>query len=196
MKQTLKIIALLSFLIANPCLKPLLAVEGDTSSVAVQETVIDKWKLSFTLPSNKWHLAESKEDLENKKALLRYEREALIDSNGVSVYPNIGVIFEEVPKKMNAVNYSINIRTQMGSRFGKIITATIHGDSTYPINLQNALVYVCQNKDSENIEHTVIWVHSVNKRIGTKVIMDVTSNLYGSIREEFIAFLKSLKDIE
>lgn len=168
----------------------------DTLSVTPNKIILNKWKLSFILPSDKWHLAESNENQELKRALYRFEREAIVNQNNISVYPNIGVIFEEVPKKMDAATYSINLRIRMGPNFGKIITTTIHGDSTYPMNLQNAILYVCQNKDSENIDHTIIWVHSINKRIGTQIVMDVTSDLYDSIKEEFITFLKTLTDLK
>ena len=96
-----------------------LNTSAKTDSIT-QETTINKWKFAYTLPSNKWNLVQSDEDNNLKRALFRYRREAITDSNGNKIMPNIAFVFEEVDKKIDIVNYSVAVRIRTGP-YSKIL---------------------------------------------------------------------------
>jgi hypothetical protein len=158
-----------------------------------QETTINKWKFAYTLPSNKWNLVQSDEDNNLKRALFRYRREAITDSNGNKIMPNIAFVFEEVDKKIDVVNYSVAVRIRTGAIFKNIKSMFVPGDDSNLLKIDNALGYVIEYIDTNNVSHTVDIVHALNNGIGIQVIMDTTTDLYPTVKSEFDSTLKSLK---
>jgi hypothetical protein len=167
----------------------------DTINANTQETLIEKWKIAFTLPSDKWNLAES-HDSEDSKAMYRYKREAIIDSKGNKIMPNIAFIFEKLEDNMDAVNYSIQVRMKLGPIFKNIKNMFVPGDDSKLLSYNNALGYFVEYSYPADVTHTVVVVHAVNERIGIQVIMDSTNDVYPIIKDEFESTLKSLRFID
>lgn len=149
---------------------------------------IEDWHFSFELPSEKWSLKDKQEDSENNIALYRYIREWILDSKNRKIIPNIGIVFEKVPKDMDVIVYSLNRR---GFKAEKMFT---HLQGT--ISLENAIGYIGKYTNSYNIEHTAMAVYAIHKGIGAQIIMDATTEVFPIVESEFNQTLKTLKFAE
>jgi len=152
---------------------------------------IEDWHFSFELPSEKWSLKDKQEDREKSIALYGYKREWILDSKNRKIIPNIGIVFEKVPKDMDVIVYSANLRMRIGFEVEKVFT---HLDGT--ISLENAIGYIGKYTNSYNIKHTVMVVHAIHKGIGAQIIMDATTEVFPIVENEFNQTLKTLKFAE
>jgi len=60
------------------------------------------------------------------------------------------------------------------------------------VKIRNALGYVGNYTDSRGLEHTILVVHAINKNAAYQISLDVTSEIYPEVQEEFYSILKSL----
>ena len=169
--------------------------ENTPTSTPPQETVLKKWRLAYTMPSDKWVLVDANQDSNMPQAFITYQREAILDSKGIAVIPNIAFLYEKLDQEMDVVTFSKEMRFRMGEKFGKIKRVFVRDDEPQLISLKNMIGYICEGKDSKGMDHTLIWIHSVNERVGLQVIMDVSSEVYPVVKSEFEAILRSLRDV-
>ena len=195
MRKQYLFLCLILFLISTTGLIYAAPVKDEPATATSPETAIKKWGLTYTLPSDKWTLADFEEDPNLKRAIFVFKREAIIDGQGMAVIPNIAFIFEGLDQKMDVVTFSKEMRFRMGDKFGTVKRFFVRDDEPQLISLKNAVGYICEGKDSKDMNHTIIWVHTVNKQIGLQVLMDVSAEVYPAVKGEFEATMRSLRDV-
>ena len=149
------------------------------------QEIIKEANLSLTLPNDKWKFFKSQDA--NGVQVYLYNREAIKDSSGYNVIPNISVVIENVDKKLDAVTYSIMKRSQVKFKVDKVF---IQKDGI--IDLKNAVGYRGRYTDKFG-EHTIYVIHAINRGKGIQVIFDVLTTLFDKLDPEFKVTLKSLK---
>jgi hypothetical protein len=152
---------------------------------------IGGWDFSFELPSEKWSLMDVQRNSETGTTCYLYRREGILDSKNIQVVPIIAILFEEMPKDMDAVEYSTLCRER--EQREPFIPEEVFTHEDGVIDLKNAMGYVLKYTDSTNEEHTVKLVYAVNGKTGIQVIMDVTTELFPIVEPEFNRTLKSLR---
>ena len=187
--------SLIFVLIFNTGLLYAAPLENTLTSTPPQENVLKKWRLAFAMPSDKWVLVDANQDSNMPQAFITYQREAILDSKGIAVIPNIAFLYEKLDQEMDVVTFSKEMRFRMGEKFGKIKKVFVRDDEPQLISLKHAIGYICEGKDSKGMDHTLIWIHSVNERVGLQVIMDVSTEVYPAVKGEFEAILRSLRDV-
>ncbi|MCD6379770.1 hypothetical protein J7M07_04920, partial [bacterium] len=61
-----------------------------------------KWDFAFMLPSQKWHPYKTQENLKTDSlALYLYEREGVLNKEGIEINPVISFTFEKVPRNID-----------------------------------------------------------------------------------------------
>jgi len=148
------------------------------------------WRFMFELPSDKWELHISRTYRKpNLRDTYMFKREGIPNSENILVEPVIGFIFEHVPRGQDVYEYHI-----AGNLPGiKEISIFTHEDGL--IVLQNAIGTV-RTYVREGVEHTVKQVDAVDGEIGTRVIMDVTSDLFKVVEPEFDRTLRSMQFLQ
>jgi len=154
---------------------------------------IEEYGFSFQSPSEKWSFRQHEGNETIGKEMYLYKREPIIDSKNRPVIPNIGIVFSRVPEDLDVIKYSMNLRSALQRDWGfKIEKVFSHLDGSINFNLKNALGYIGTVTYADNIEHTVVLVHAIHNGIGIQITMDVTTELYGIVEEEFKYALKTL----
>ncbi|MEZ4936890.1 MAG: hypothetical protein R2799_04785 [Crocinitomicaceae bacterium] len=153
-----------------------------------QTQKIKEAKIKFDLPNDKWSLADQK-SMEGL-SLYVFKREGLLDSDGREVISNIAVIIEHAPDTLGVVEFSLFKRMQVPIQIEKVLTSM---DEQPLLHFVNAIGYKGSYTDENELAHTVYIVHLINENKGVQIIMDITSNLFGVIEEEFLETLKSIK---
>ena len=149
---------------------------------------IEEYGFSFQLPSEKWSFRQHNKNETIGKEMYLYKREPIIDSKNRPVIPNIGIVFSRIPEDLDVLEYSMNIRDALQRDWD----FNSYRDSSIDFNLKNAVLYIGTVTYPDNIEHTVVIVHAIHNGMGIQITMDVTTELYGIVEEEFKYALKTL----
>ena len=156
-----------------------------TSIASYCQEIIKEANLSLSLPNDKWKFFKTQEG--NGVKAYFYNRESIKDETGRDVIPSIGVVVEDVDKKLDAVTFSMMKRSKAKFKVDKMF---LQKDGI--IDLKNAVGYKGRYSDKFG-EHTIYVIHAINKGKGIQVIIDVLSELFDKLDPEFKMTLKSLK---
>jgi hypothetical protein len=140
--------------------------------------------LRATVPGSHWHLQPRQE--KNGMVIYVFKRDPISDSSGRSIIPNFAVVIETIDPKMDVVEYSVNKRANNAFHVTSMFT---HEEGT--IKLMNAVGYKGIYTDA--LPHTVYVVHAINGDKGFQVILDTTTDTFGTMDAEFLAILHSLR---
>ncbi|MBD3178648.1 MAG: hypothetical protein GF417_03075 [Candidatus Latescibacteria bacterium] len=165
------------------------AEEKGGSSEADSAVVLEDWRFSFRLHSDKWKLLErGVEEAENKVGFCAYKREGIMNDRGIMIEPVISFIFENVPDSTSLMMYEVFRRPKNL----ELDRAFIHENSV--IELKRAIGWV-GSYERGGVKHIVKTVTAIDGRIGLLVIMDSTSGVFPKVEKEFDYTLKSMKFI-
>lgn len=152
---------------------------------AFGQELIKEANVSIQLPNNKWELKDKQE--RNGMFIYSFKREALKDTLGRDIIPNISVIVEDINKNLDVVTYSIMKRSQVSFQVDDMF---IHEDGI--LDFKNAIGFKGRYTDRFG-EHTVYVIHAINKKKGLQIFCDVLTGLFDQLDPEFKIALKSLK---
>lgn len=133
---------------------------------------------------------QTRPDIHEKSGAIMYHfrRQAVYDSQGRRIIPNLAVFAEQVPKGIDLVEYSVGKRTQaayteMSSMKIAWLTA---GDP-------GSLCYLARYDDPAGIAHKVYFVHSLVEGKGIQVIIDGTESVFEMLDPEYKLILGRLR---
>lgn len=158
---------------------------------------IEEYGFSFQLPSEKWSFRQHEGNETIGKEMYLYKREPIIDSKNRPVIPNIGISFTRVPEDLDVLTYFANIKIALHRdlNYNSYIDKDMFNPNNF--NLKNAVGHMGTLTYPDDIypgdiEHTVVMVHAIHNGIGIQITMDITTELYEVVEEEFKYVLKTL----
>jgi hypothetical protein len=140
--------------------------------------------LQATVPGSHWHLQPKQQ--KNGMVIYVFKRDPISDSSGRSIIPNFAVVIETIEPNTDVVTYSVNKRANNAFDVTSMFT---HEEGK--IKLINAVGYKGTYTDA--LPHTVYVIHAINRDKGFQVILDTTTDTFGTMDTEFLAILHSLR---
>ena len=156
--------------------------------VYAQEQSIANTKLIFELPNKHW-FKHSDQDA-NGKHIDFYKREAIIDSNGRQIIPNISIITEEVGDSADVILFSAQKRVSVPFEVDEVFS---HDSEKAILHYGYAVGYRGSYTDQNALLHSVYVLHLINGTTGVQIIMDITADLFDEFGEEFRTCISSIK---
>lgn len=153
---------------------------------AFSQEVIKEAKIKFDLPNDSWMFIEKQQA--NFKKLYTYKREPIKNKSGQNVTPNISFMTQKVDKDQDVIMYSASRRMVLPIEIDDVF---IYEDGL--IGFENAIGYKGRYEDKYG-EHTVYLIHLINNNRAVEVIMDVTSDVFDKVDEEFKVTMKSIAE--
>ncbi|MEF3692019.1 MAG: hypothetical protein V3574_03125 [Candidatus Moraniibacteriota bacterium] len=151
------------------------------------EEILNKWNLSFQLPSENWEFDEMDESEDNVVYFFT-NKNGYKNSDGEIIYPSIGFMFEELEEEVDAIYYSMKFE-----KYNKN-TKSYFTNEDGLIRLKNAFgIVAVQSEYNGGKEHTMKIVYAVNKKNGIFIVMDSTTDVFEKVETDFDFVLKSLK---
>jgi len=161
-----------------------LAVIITSAAAYSQKTFTIKSKnLSFELPAA-WSEGKKQEDKSRGVVVFPYNRQGIFDSKNREVVATIGIVCEEVPENLDPILYSSKYR------HFEVKETFMHESGRMQIKYGLGFIGTYSYAGDE---HTIAAVYAVNGKDGIQIILDITSELYPKVKDEFEAILRSIK---
>lgn len=163
-----------------------------SSGLALAQTSIDAFgsRIIFENPDeNVWTLVKEAEPGEGKKGVRVFKRAKIMGDNGVSAEPVISLIFEKVPKSMNAAAYSMKGLEDIEKSL-KITWNLLGGYPDFSSD-KHSVVYKARYTKS-GIPHKAYICYILYNSTGVVIIADTSEDVLKQVNEEMIAFIKSV----
>jgi hypothetical protein len=150
--------------------------------------------ISINLPNDNWSLANKPE----AKGTINYifKRNAIVDSHGFKIVPAIMVQYSTVQYKGNATQYMLDNIGEFAKKGLDIQKVFNSDDEGYPLTYKNAsLIKGFYNQNG--IIHTIYLIYIINKKgFVVQVNMDMTNDISVKCNSEFLAAMRSIKEIK
>ncbi|MBN1907113.1 MAG: hypothetical protein JW927_18685 [Deltaproteobacteria bacterium] len=162
------------------------------SGFAWAQTSIDAFgdSILFSKPNEKvWTLVKEVDPGEGTKGIRVFKHEKITGDKGVSTEPAISLIFEEVPKSMNAAAYALKGIEDIEKSL-KITWSLLGGYPDYSSD-QHSIVYKARYIKS-GIPHRVYLCYILYNNTGVVIIADSAEDVFKQVDEDMLAFIKSV----
>lgn len=137
-------------------------------------------KISYSPPNAKvWKLLTSQE--EDQRGLVLYNRETLIDDNGVRAEPALSIVYKEAPTGIKNL-----------FEFVAYSKATLSYKITNLSDLPNGVMVLSCIYQENGIDHSLTIGHLFEEGLGVQIICDTTVSLLKAVEEDQRAFLRSV----
>ncbi|GEM_PF-2101272 len=163
-----------------------------SSGIAWAQTSIDAFgnKIIYTKPDEKvWTLVKETDPGEGKKGIRVFKHEKIMGKKGVPSEPVISLVFEEVPKSMNAAAYALKGLEDI-ERSLKITWELLGGYPDYSSD-QHSLVYKAKYSKS-GTPHRVYLCYILYNNTGLVIIADSAEDVFKQVDADLLAFIKSV----
>lgn len=160
------------------------------SVASVQEAVyISAFQTNvyFDVPdTTRWSVERDELDTTIQKRFLMFTHTPIKDKKGRMVSPVIAIIIEPVPDPSDLVMYSVAKRSAVPYKVTKVFTS-----ETHTFSYKNSVGYEA-TYTSEGVPHSIYVGHMIYKNLGIEIICDSTKELLPKVKEDFLAFLRSV----
>jgi hypothetical protein len=163
-----------------------------SSGFAWAQTSIDAFgnRIIFTKPDEKvWNLVKDTAPGEGEKGVLVFKHEKIMGKKGVLSEPVISLIYEQVPKSMNAAAYAMKGLEDIEKSL-KITWNLLGGYPDYSSD-QQSVVYKARYKIS-GIPHRVYLCYILYNNTGVVIIADSAEDVFKQVDADMLAFIKSV----
>lgn len=163
-----------------------------SSGFAWAQTSIDAFgtKIIFTKPDEKgWTLVKETEPGEGTKGVRVFKHEKIMGKKGVPSEPVISLVFEEVPKSMNAAAYAMKGIDDIEKSL-KITWELLGGYPDYSSD-QHSIVYKAKYTKS-GIPHRVYLCYILYNNTGVVILADSADDVFKQVDADMSAFIKSV----
>ena len=156
------------------------ALVGKSAPTQVDgETRIEDWHLSFVL-SPSWTFAGITQ--QQDATFYHYTREPLVDFFHRQINAAITIAFQKIEPAWDVARYSSALKSivPLGWNIEEIYT---HEDGK--LSLKDGVLYLIRYNDPQGNEHTSYVVHATNEGIGIQIVLDITSDLFPTVKGEW-----------
>ncbi len=162
------------------------------SGFAWAQTTIDAFgsRIFFTKPDEKvWSLVKEADPGEGIKGIRVFKHAKITGDKGVSTEPVISLIYEEVPKSMNAAAYAMKGIEDIEKTL-KITWSLLGGYPDYSSD-QHSVVYKARYIKS-GVPHRVYLCYILYNNTGVVIIADSAEDVLKQVDEDMLDFIKSV----
>jgi len=155
---------------------------------------IDEAKLHIMMPNDNWFLASKSTDGTVKYV---FKRSPIVDSKGIDIIPAMMLFIDDARSYKNDIStFSIQKRQAFNGKGIKIEKTLTYLDKDFPATFKNSMV-LKGSYDDNGMEHILYMVFMINKLgQGIQLYMDMTSDIAPRYENEFLATMRTLRELK